>query len=52
MTGRPWDTSPVPRMTRVVESIKMIVVIPTKNMCPRDPDKGPLELQDGEKSKA
>ena len=52
MTGTPWDASPAPRMTRMVESIKMIVVIPTKNMCPRDLDKVPLELRESKKSKA
>jgi hypothetical protein len=29
-----------------VESIKMIVVIPNKNMDPKERDKGPLELQE------
>jgi hypothetical protein len=35
------------RMRSVVVSIKMVVVIPDKNMCPRDWNKGPLELQEG-----
>ena len=30
----PWDTSPELRTIKVVESIKMIVVIPNKNMDP------------------
>ena len=41
-----WDVSPGPRIIKVVESIKMIVVIPNKNMDPKEWDKGPLELQE------
>jgi hypothetical protein len=43
--GMPWDISPGPRTMTVVQSIKMIVVIPNKNMDPGEWDKGPLELQ-------
>jgi hypothetical protein len=32
--GMYWDDSPMPRMRPMVESIKMIVVIPNKNTCP------------------
>jgi len=37
--------SPGPRTIKIVESIKMTVVIPNKNMDPGEWDKGPLELQ-------
>jgi hypothetical protein len=40
-----WDVSPGPRTIKILESIKMIVVIPNKNMDPGEWDKGPLELQ-------
>lgn len=42
-----WDVNLMSRMRSVVVSIKMIVMIPNKNMCPRDWNKGPLELQEG-----
>jgi len=42
-----WDVSSMSRMRSVVVSINMIVVIPNKNMCPRDWNKRPLELQEG-----
>jgi hypothetical protein len=41
-----WDVSPGPKTIKVVESIKMIVVIQNKNMDPGEWDKGPLELQE------
>jgi hypothetical protein len=34
ITRIPWDASPELRTKKVVESIKMIVVIPNKNMDP------------------
>jgi len=34
MVEIPWDVSPEPRTITVVESIKMIIVIPNKNMDP------------------
>ncbi len=46
MSKLDWDVSPGPRTIKVVESIKMIVVIPNKNMDPKEWDKGPLELQE------
>ena len=42
-----WDVSPGPRTMTIVESIKMIVVIPNKNVCSRERSKGPLELHEG-----
>jgi hypothetical protein len=46
-----WDVSSVPRTITVVESIKMVVVIPNKNMDPGEWDKGPLELQERREGK-
>jgi hypothetical protein len=40
--------SPGPTMITVVASRKMTVVIPNTNMCPRELNKEPLELQGGE----
>ena len=42
-----WDISAGPRTMTIVESIKMIVEVPNKNMCPSEWNKGPLELQEG-----
>jgi hypothetical protein len=42
-----WDFSPGPRTMTIVESIKMIVVIPNKNIRSRERSKGPLELHEG-----
>jgi hypothetical protein len=42
-----WDVSPRPRTMTIVESIKMIVVIPNKNIRPRERSKGPLEPHEG-----
>jgi hypothetical protein len=49
MVGMSWDVSAGPRTMPVVQNIKMIVVIPNKNLCSRERNKGPLELQEGEK---
>jgi hypothetical protein len=46
-----WDVSPGPKTIKVEESIKMIVVIPNKNMDPGECDKGPLELQERREGK-
>ena len=45
MMGMPWDVSPVPTAITVVARIKMNVVIPNRNMCPREWNKDPLELE-------
>ena len=42
-----WDVSPGPRTMTIVESIKMIAVIPNKNICSTERSKGPLELHEG-----
>jgi hypothetical protein len=42
-----WNVSPGPRTMTIVESIKMIVVIPNKNICSPERSKGPLELHEG-----
>jgi hypothetical protein len=44
MMGMPWDVNPVPTMMTVVASMKMIVVIPNKNICPREWNMDPLDL--------
>jgi hypothetical protein len=44
--GMPWDANPEPRTMVVVQSIKIIVVVPNKNMDPGEWDKGPLELEE------
>ena len=49
MMGMPWDVSAGPRTRTMVQSIKVIVVIPNKNMCSRERNKDPLELQEGER---
>jgi len=41
-----WNITAGPRTMTAVESIKMIVVIPNKNMCSRQRNTGPLELQE------
>jgi hypothetical protein len=47
MRGMPWDVNPESKTMVVVQSIKIIVVVPNKNMDPGEWDKGPLELQEG-----
>jgi hypothetical protein len=42
-----WDNSPGPRTMTIVESIKIIAVIPNKNICSTERSKGPLELHEG-----
>jgi hypothetical protein len=42
-----WDASLGPRTMTIVESMKMIAVIPNKNICPAERSKGPLELHEG-----
>jgi hypothetical protein len=46
MVGMSWDVSAGPRTMPVVQNIKMIAVIPNKNLCSRERNKGPLELQE------
>jgi hypothetical protein len=46
-----WDASQGSRTIMVVESIKMVVVIPNRNMDPEEWDKGPLELQERREGK-
>jgi len=48
MKGRPWYVRPEPRAITTVASIKMSVVIPNMNRCPRERNKDPLDLKDGE----
>jgi hypothetical protein len=42
--GMPTDVNPVPTEIMVVARMKMIVVIPNRNMCPGECNKDPLEL--------
>jgi hypothetical protein len=42
--GMPTDVNPVPTEITVVARMKMIVVIPNRNMCPGEYNKDPLEL--------
>jgi hypothetical protein len=51
MVEIPWDVSSELRTITVVESIRMVVVIPNKNMDPGECDKGPLELQERREGK-
>ena len=52
MIGMPWDVNPVPTEITMVARIKMIVVIPKRNMCAGECNKDPLELErEGNKGK-
>ena len=51
MVEIPWDVSSELRTITVVESIRMVVVIPNKNMDPGECDKGPLKLQERREGK-
>ena len=45
MKGIPWVVIPEPQKSKVVASVKMIVMLTNTNVCPVEFNNGPLELQ-------